>query len=101
MIYKYLYQDHENRNCEGEIKATSRIEAYALLRKQGIRPYRLIGDDPWNWRPFAIVAGFVLLASAIVLLGVVAYRQAQELKALQRDQILQEEIDSLGEWSEE
>jgi len=67
MKYRYLYQDGENRNCEGEIKARSRDEAYAMLRKSGIRPYRLIGNDPWNWRPWAIGAAFVLLAAAYAL----------------------------------
>ena len=68
MIYKYLYQDKENRNCEGDIKARDRTAAYALLRKQGIRPYRLIGDDPWNWRPWAIAAGYALLLGVIIVL---------------------------------
>lgn len=85
MIYKYLYQDRENRNQEGEIRARSRDEAYTLLRKQGIKPYRVIGDDPWNWRPFAISAGYVLLSAALVALGVVALSQARELKELQKE----------------
>ena len=79
MIYKYLYQDRENRNQEGEIRARSRDEAYTLLRKQGIKPYRVIGDDPWNWRPFAISAGYVLLSAALVALGVVALSPAREV----------------------
>ena len=65
MTYKYLYQDRENRNCEGTIKARSRDEAYALIRKQGIRPYRVIGDDPWNWRPWAVASGYLLLLLVI------------------------------------
>jgi hypothetical protein len=85
VIYKYLYQDRENRNQEGEIRARSRDEAYTLLRKQGIKPYRVIGDDPWNWRPFAISAGYVLLSAALVALGVVALSQARELKELQKE----------------
>lgn len=68
MTYKYLYQDKENRNLEGEIKARNRADAYQLLRKQGIRPYRLIGDDPWNWRPWAIGAGYAVLLATIVVL---------------------------------
>lgn len=68
MTYKYLYQDKENRNCEGEIKARNRSEAYTLLRKQGIRPYRVIGDDPWNWRPWAVVTGYAVLLATIVVL---------------------------------
>lgn len=61
MLYKYLYQDRENVNHEGEIKARNRAEAYAAIRKLGIRPYRVIGDDPKNWRPWAIAAGYVVM----------------------------------------
>lgn len=61
MTYKYLYQDRDNKNHEGEIKARNRAEAYAAVRKLGIRPYRVIGDDPVNWKPWAIAAGYVLL----------------------------------------
>ncbi len=81
--YKYLYQDRKNRNLEGEIAARNRDEAYRLLRKQGIRPYRLIGDDPWNWRPWAISAGYVILSVALVAVGVIAISQARQLRELQ------------------
>ena len=83
MTYKYLYQDKENRNREGEIKARSRDEAYTLIRKQGIKPYRVIGDDPWNWRPWAISAGYVILSAALVAVGVVAMLQAKQLREIQ------------------
>ena len=69
MTYKYLYQDKSNRNCEGEIKARSRDEAYTILRKQGIKPYRVIGDDPWNWRPWAVASGYLILLFVIGLLA--------------------------------
>ena len=88
--YKYLYQDRENRNLEGEIVARNRDEAYRLLRKQGIRPYRVIGDDPWNWRPWAISAGYVLLSAALVVVGIVAISQARQLKELQMTEIEEE-----------
>jgi hypothetical protein len=68
VTYKYLYQDRENRNCEGEIKARDRAEAYMLLRKQGIRPYRVIGDDPFHWQPWAFSLGYVVLLAVIVAL---------------------------------
>ena len=75
MTYKYLYQDKQNRNCEGEIKAWDRNDAYLQLCKQGIRPYRVIGDDPLNWRPWAIAAGYaVLLALVFVLAAMLAGR---------------------------
>jgi len=85
--YKYLYQDRKNNNLEGEIVAKSRDEVYKLLRQQGIRPYRVIGDDPWNWRPWAISAGYVLLSAALVAVGIVAIVQARQLRELQMIEI--------------
>ena len=79
MTYKYLYQDRQNQNCEGEIKARNRDEAYRLIRKQGIKPYRVIGDDPWNWRPWAVAAGYLLL---FVVIGCLALRLADEGKRI-------------------
>ena len=70
MTYKYLYQDKENRNREGEIKARDRADAYMLLRKQGIRPYRVIGDDPFRWQPWALSAGYAVLLAVIFALAV-------------------------------
>ena len=90
MKYKYLYQDRENQNREGEIAARNRDEAYKLLRKQGIRPYRVIGDDPWNWRPWAISAGYVVLSVALIVVGVVAIAQARQLRELQMAEIAEE-----------
>jgi len=63
--YRYLYQTKDNENKEGWIKAKSRENAYAELRKAGIRPYRVIGDDPLNWKPYAAGAVIVLLATAL------------------------------------
>ena len=65
MKYRYLYQTKDNENREGWINARSRENAYAELRKAGIRPYRVIGDDPLNWKPYAAGAAIVLLATAL------------------------------------
>ena len=65
MKYRYFYQTKDNENKEGWIKAKSRENAYALLRKSGIRPYRVVGDDPLNWKPYAAGASIVLLATAL------------------------------------
>ena len=59
LTYKYLYQDSANR------------------------PYRVIGDDPWNWRPWAISAGYLVLSAARVVVGVIALSQARQLRELQ------------------
>ena len=90
MTYQYLYQTSENKNRRGEIKARNRAEAYAALRKQGIRPYRVIGDDPWNWRPWAISAGYLVLSAALVVLGIVALTQARQLRELQMTDVEEE-----------
>ena len=39
--YSYSYQDAKGLRHEGEIKATSKDDAYAELRKQGIRPIKV------------------------------------------------------------
>ena len=90
MKYRYLYQDRENRNLEGEIDARDRADVYLRLRKQGIRPYRVIGDDPWNWRPWAISAGYLVLSVALVVLGIVALAQARQLRELQMSEVEEE-----------
>ena len=90
--YKYLYQDRENNNLEGEVVARDRDDAYRLLRKQGIRPYRVIGDDPWNWRPWAISAGYVILSAALVAVGVVAISQARQLREIQMIETTEGEV---------
>ena len=66
MKYQYFYQTSKNENKDGFVNAKNRAEAYALLRKQGIRPYRVLGDDPVNWQPWAVGAAFFLLVSAFV-----------------------------------
>lgn len=81
MTYKYLYQDSQNRNREGEIVAKNRDEAYTLLRKSGIRPYRVIGDDPLNWRPWALAASFVVLLSAVIVMGYMLASRAVKAKS--------------------
>lgn len=68
MKYTYYYQTKDNENRTGEIKARDRADAYTQLRKQGIRPYRVVGDDPVNWRPWAI-GGLVL----VLLAGMTAF----------------------------
>ena len=90
--YKYLYQDRGNNNLEGEIVARDRDEAYRLLRKQGIRPYRVIGDDPWNWRPWAISAGYVVLSAALVAVGIIAIVQAKQLREIQMVETMEGEV---------
>ncbi len=83
MKYKYLYQTKENENRSGWIRAKNRENAYALLRKQGIRPYRVIGDDPPVWRLPALIGGGLLAAGLCVFLLL----SRQDAGALPRQQL--------------
>lgn len=66
MNYQYFYQTRDNQNREGWIKARDRADAYTRLRKQGIKPYRVVGDDPVRWQPWAIGGAFAVLVLALV-----------------------------------
>ena len=81
MKYQYFYQTSKNENRDGFVNAKNRAEAYALLRKQGIRPYLLLGDDPVNWQPWAVGAAFFLLVSAFV--GYVFWGPQNEVPAVE------------------
>ena len=79
MKYKYLYQTKDNENRDGVIVAANRAEAYAALRKQGIRPYRVIGDDPVKWQPW--VAGTAIAALAVALVCALLFGGADAVGA--------------------
>ncbi len=87
MTYRYLYQTRENENRSGEIKARNRAEAYAALRKRGIRPYRLLGDDPPNWRPWAASGVAFALFGAIVFLLFAMWRDTGRPRPQKRAQL--------------
>jgi len=86
--YRYLYQTSENENREGEIRAYNRARAYALLRQQGIRPYRLIGDDPPGWLPWGAAALAALLIAGLVTALVVERKGDDDHSPRLRQQIV-------------
>jgi len=71
--YKYLYQTKDNENREGWVTARDRADAYAKLRKEGIRPYRLIGDDPAKWRRWLLPAAAAAALAAATAAAVLAF----------------------------
>lgn len=87
MKYQYFYQTKTNENRSGWISARNRESAYTILRKQGIRPYRIIGDDPVNWRPWAIGALIALLVVSLVVAVFVAVRAGDDRRPMPRGQI--------------
>ena len=79
MTFKYSYKTSDGVRHEGEIDAPGRDEAFAVLRKQGIRPIRLLeADGPrrvagrgrWLW-----LAAVLFLLVLVVLLAVLLYRE--------------------------
>ena len=80
MKYTYLYQNKSNQNCSGEIDARNRADAYTKLRKMGIRPYRVIGDDPFDWRPIVFwgAIGVAILVVIVAVVYVFAVREERE-----------------------
>ena len=80
MKYQYFYQTKTNENRDGWITAKNRAEAYAALRKQGIRPYRVVGDDPVRWQPWAI--GALVAALTVALAAVLLFRTASAADGL-------------------
>lgn len=87
MKYRYFYQTSANENRDGWISAKNRAEAYAALRKQGIRPYRLVGDDPVRWQPWAIGGLIALLVMALAV-TVLVLRGGKDEAPVRRGQLI-------------
>jgi hypothetical protein len=92
MKYQYFYQDKNNENHTGWIKARDRADAYTLLRKSGIKPYRVVGDDPVKWRPWAYggVLGIAFLAS-LISISMLVNDSSDEIRPMPRAQIVGDE----------
>ncbi len=90
MKYIYYYQTAQNEKKEGEIKARNRAEAYAAIRRLGIRPYRVVGDDPPVWRErLGWIVSISLAALLLLVVGMtVVFVGRKELTALPRQQLI-------------
>lgn len=90
MRFIYSYKTSQGEFCEGEVSASSRDAAFALLKKNGIRPMKVsLAPGLWNGvlslgkRGAAIVVLSVALTAVIVLL----LRMRREPQAEPRSQI--------------
>ena len=90
MKYRYLYQTKDNRTVEGEVEAPDRAGAYAAIRKTGIRPLRVIGDDPKPRLAWKRWAAIFALSLALVVLAVSTFMRGadESAKRGERQQIL-------------
>lgn len=91
MKYTYYYQTKQNENKTGVIDARDRADAYTKLRKQGLRPYRVVGDDPSKlrqWMPFAGLFVLVFVVSAIMPHVVCSAEHGRDNLPMNRQQIV-------------
>ena len=67
MKYHFFYQSKENKNLDGWIVAKSRDDAYAQLRKVGIKPYKVVGKNPLAWKRWAAIVVLAIALSVSIL----------------------------------
>ena len=70
MRYHYFYQTKDNKSLDDWIVARDRSDAYAQLRKRGIKPYRLDGRNPLAWKRWTAIA---ILSIALVSISIFSY----------------------------
>lgn len=85
MKYHYFYQSRDNKSLDDWIDAKDRNEAYSLLRKRGIKPYKLLGRNPLPWKRWTAIA---ILCVVVAVLSIVV---VQELAADRREAFAWEE----------
>ena len=86
--FHYFYQSKENNNLDGWIAAKSRDDAYAQLRKVGIKPYKVVGKDPLAWKRWtAIVVLALALAGTYAWIALRPAPVSEEEQTVHRHQI--------------
>lgn len=85
--YHYFYQSKENKNLDGWIVAQSRDDAYAQLRKQSIKPYKVIGKDPLAWKRWAAIA-----VLAVALIGTYAWLALRPTSVADAEQSVRHQV---------
>lgn len=65
MRYKYHYRNSANEALADWIEAKDRNDAYARLKAQGIKPFKVEGKDPASWRRWTAIG--VLMAVCGIL----------------------------------
>ena len=85
--FHYFYQSKENKNLDGWIVAKSRDDAYAQLRKQSIKPYKVVGKDPLAWKRWAAIA-----VLAVALAGTYAWLALRPAPVADAEQSVRHQI---------
>ena len=85
--FHYFYQSRENENLDDWIVAKSRDDAYAQLRKRGIKPYKVVGKDPIAWKRWTAI---VVLATALA--GTYAWLAVRPAPIAEEEQFVRHQI---------
>jgi hypothetical protein len=65
--YHYFYQSHENKTLDDWIVAKNRDDVYAQLRKRGIKPFKVLGRNPYAWKRWTAIAVLAALVAVLFL----------------------------------
>ncbi len=75
MRFDYQYRTSANELKEGSLSAPSRDAAYAMLKKDGINPSRVVlAAGFWNYLASIGRRGLAIVVLALVVLGLVLYQ---------------------------
>ena len=70
MKYHYYYRNKENAVCDGWVEAADRNAVYAALREKGVKPFKVVGKNPWVVGGWWFVVGVIVAAvGAAVIAG--------------------------------
>lgn len=79
MKYHYFYQDKKNNDLDGWIEAKDRNDAYQKLKRQQIKPYKLIGKNPLAWKRWAAIAVLAVISAGLAVYALHTKRTVQTI----------------------
>ena len=65
MKYHYFYQTAQNEKRDGWVTARDRHDAYDRLHAKGIKPYKMIGDNPIAWKRWTAIVVLVIVSACL------------------------------------
>ena len=80
MRYHYFYQNKKNESCEGWINARDRNDVYVQLKKDGIKPFKVVGRNPYAWKRWTAIGALIVIVCALSA-ALVRYKIAANQKA--------------------
>ena len=87
MKYHYFYQTSKNEALDDWIVAQDRNDAYRLLRKKGIRPYKMIGGNPREWKRWTAIAVLGIVSAVAITVAIYARKSSRPVASELRSQL--------------